>query len=99
MGIYGFHKRYGYGLRSLAEAQTSRIKRCIGATLLTREIASQQSERVIIANLVNPWNTLVDAICRKWIVASVASELGPFKHCLWHAEKLQPRLQNICFSG
>jgi hypothetical protein len=55
-GIYAFHKKYGYGLRSRVEARISRIKRCIGATLLTQKIASQESEGVIIANLNNLWN-------------------------------------------
>jgi hypothetical protein len=35
--IYAFHKKYGYGLRALVEAQISRIKRCIGAKLLTQK--------------------------------------------------------------
>jgi len=35
--IYAFHKKYGYGLRALVEAQISRFKRCIGATLLTQK--------------------------------------------------------------
>ena len=56
-GIYAFHKKYGYGLRSLVEAQISRIKRCIGATLLTQKIASQECEGVIIANIINLWNS------------------------------------------
>ena len=56
-GIYAFHKKYGYGVRALVEAQTSRIKRCIGATLLTQKIASQESEGVIIANIINLWNS------------------------------------------
>ena len=56
-GIYAFHKKYGYGLRSLIEAQISRIKRCIGATLLTQKIASQECEGVIIANIINLWNS------------------------------------------
>jgi hypothetical protein len=56
-GIYAFHKKYGYGKRSLVEAQISRIKRCIGSTLLTRKIASQESEGVIIANILNLWNS------------------------------------------
>jgi Transposase DDE domain len=34
--IYAFHKKYGNGLRALVEAQISRIKRCIGAKLLTQ---------------------------------------------------------------
>ena len=55
-GIYAFHKKYGYGLRARFEAQISRIKRCIGATLLTQKIASQEGEGVIIANILNLWN-------------------------------------------
>ncbi|MEX3683119.1 hypothetical protein AB3X89_39485, partial [Paraburkholderia sp. BR14320] len=50
--IYAFHKKYGYGVRSLAEAQISRIKRCIGERLLTQELASQEGEGIIIANPV-----------------------------------------------
>ncbi|RKE37976.1 DDE family transposase [Paraburkholderia sp. BL23I1N1] len=56
-GIYAFHKKYGYGQRSLVEAQISRIKRCIGSTLLTRKIGSQESESAIIANILNLWNS------------------------------------------
>jgi hypothetical protein len=37
----------------LIEAQILRIKRCLGATLLTRKIASQEREGVIIANIIN----------------------------------------------
>lgn len=55
--IYAFHKKYGYGVRALVEAQISRIKRCIGATLLTQKIASPESEGVIIANIINLWNS------------------------------------------
>ena len=55
--VYAFHKRYGYGQRSLVESQISRIKRCIGSTLLTQKIESQQSEGVIIANIINLWNS------------------------------------------
>jgi hypothetical protein len=56
-GIYAFHKKYGYGQRSLVEAQISRVKRCIGSTLLTRKIGSQEREGVIIANILNLWNS------------------------------------------
>jgi len=42
--IYAFHKKYDYGLLSLVEAQISRIKRCIGATLLTQKLESQKRE-------------------------------------------------------
>lgn len=55
--VYAFHKKYGYGLRSLVEAQISRIKRCSGSRLLTRKPESQQREGVIIASLVNLWNS------------------------------------------
>jgi hypothetical protein len=55
--VYAFHKKYGYGLRSLVEAQISRIKRCIGSTLLTQKIESQKGEGVIIANIINLWNS------------------------------------------
>ena len=55
--VYAFHKKYGYGQRSLVEAQISRIKRCIGSTLLTQKIESQEREGVIIANIINLWNS------------------------------------------
>lgn len=64
-GIYVFHKKYGSGMRSLVEAQSSRIKRCIGATPLTQKIASQESEGVIIANLINLWNAFGKPVCVK----------------------------------
>jgi hypothetical protein len=64
-GIYAFHKKYGYGLRSRVEAQISRLKRCIGATLLTQKIASQQCEGVIIANIINLWNSFGRPVCIK----------------------------------
>ncbi|MFT0174987.1 transposase, partial [Paraburkholderia mimosarum] len=50
---------------SLVEAQISRIKRCIGARLLTQELASQEGEGVIIANLLNRWNAFGKPICVK----------------------------------
>lgn len=51
-------ERYGYGLRSLVESQISRIKRSIGATLLT-----QQSEGlIIIADIINLWNSFSSSI-------------------------------------
>jgi len=56
-GIYAFHKKYGYGLRSLVEAQISRIKRCLGSTLLTQRPTSQEREGVVIANIINLWNS------------------------------------------
>jgi hypothetical protein len=64
-GIYAFHKKYGYGVRSLVEAQISRIKRCIGERLLTQKLASQENEGVIIGNLVNLWNSFGRCVCVK----------------------------------
>ncbi|MGF6483181.1 hypothetical protein QFZ91_005408 [Paraburkholderia sp. JPY419] len=64
-GIYAFHKKYGYGVRSLVEAQISRIKRCIGERLLTQELAAQEGEGVIIANLLNRWNAFGKPGCVK----------------------------------
>ena len=49
----------------VVEAQISRIKRCIGSRLLTRRFESQQREGVIIANLVNPWNSFGKSVCVK----------------------------------
>ncbi|MCP3713551.1 hypothetical protein M3I54_43125 [Paraburkholderia sp. CNPSo 3274] len=57
--------KYGYGQRALVESQISRIKRCLGARLLTRKTKSQQREGVIIANLVNLWNSFGKAVCAK----------------------------------
>jgi len=54
--IYAFHKKYGYGLRSLVESQISRIKRCIGTSFKPQKIESQENEGKIIANLINQWN-------------------------------------------
>ena len=54
--IYAFHKKHDYGLRCLVEAQISRIKRCIGSTLLTQKLASQEREGIVIANIINLWN-------------------------------------------
>ena len=55
--VYAFHKKYGYGKRSLVEAQISRIKRCIGSSLMTQRIESQKNEGIIIANTLNKWNS------------------------------------------
>ncbi|NUY06126.1 transposase [Paraburkholderia sp. JPY169] len=63
--MYAFHKKYGYGVRSLVEAQISRIKRRIGERLLTQELASQEGEGVIIANLLNRWNAFGKPVCVK----------------------------------
>uniref|UniRef100_UPI003F7927C2 hypothetical protein n=1 Tax=Chromobacterium amazonense TaxID=1382803 RepID=UPI003F7927C2 len=54
--VYAWHKKQGYGVRALVEAQFSRIKRCIGDRLLTKQTASRKNEGVIIANLINIWN-------------------------------------------
>jgi hypothetical protein len=64
-GIHAFRNKYGYGQRALVESQISRIKRCIGARLLTRLLESQQREGVIIANLVNLWNSFGRPVCVK----------------------------------
>ena len=45
------------------EAQISRIKRRIGATLLTHKIASQENEGVVIANIINLRTTFGRPIC------------------------------------
>jgi hypothetical protein len=55
--IYAFYKKYNYGRRSRVEAQMSRIKRCIGNSLKTQRPKSQQNEAVIIANILNLWNS------------------------------------------
>ena len=55
--VYAFHKKYGYGKRSLVEAQISRIKRCVGTSLLTQRDQSQKNEGTIIANIINQWNS------------------------------------------
>lgn len=56
--IYAFYKKYGYGNRELVEAQFSRIKRCIGSTLLTSRTESQKTEGIVISNIINFWNSL-----------------------------------------
>ena len=38
------------------EAQIFRIKRCIGATLLTQKLESQKREGIVVANIINLWN-------------------------------------------
>jgi len=55
--IYAFHKKYGYGKRALVESQNSRIKRCIGNSLLTQRTSSQVTEGKVIANIINLWNS------------------------------------------
>ena len=54
--VYAFHKKYGYGTRARIEAQISRIKRCVGSSLLTQKPESQKQEGKVIANLINQWN-------------------------------------------
>ena len=63
--VYAFHKKYGYGKRSLVEAQISRIKRCIGTSLLTQRIDSQKNEGIVIANIINKWNSFGKCISVK----------------------------------
>ena len=55
--VYAFHKTHGYGVRALVESQFSRIKRCIGSSLKTIRIESQEREAVIIGNIINLWNS------------------------------------------
>jgi hypothetical protein len=62
-GIYAFHNKYGYGLRSRSR-RISRIKRCIGATPLTQKTASQESGGVI-ANFINLWDAFGKPVCVK----------------------------------
>jgi hypothetical protein len=63
--VYAFHKTVGYGLRALVEAQISRIKRCMGSSLKTQRLESQEREGKIIANILNQWNTFGKCICVK----------------------------------
>ena len=63
--VYAFHKKYGYGLRALVEAQISRIKRCIGSSLKTQKIESQEREGIVIANIINKWNSFGKCVCVK----------------------------------
>lgn len=50
--IYAFYKKYCYGVRALIEAQISRIKRCIGSSILTKKISSQKREAIVITSLL-----------------------------------------------
>jgi len=47
----------------LVEAQISRIKRCIGAKLLTQKLESQEREGAVTANIINLWNSFGRPIC------------------------------------
>ncbi len=55
--VYAFHKKYGYSKRALVESQNSRIKRCIGNSLLTQKANSQITEGKVMANIINLWNS------------------------------------------
>ena len=63
--VYAFYKKYGYGVRSLIEAQISRIKRCIGSSLKTQKIESQKREGIIIGSIINKWNSFGKCVCVK----------------------------------
>jgi hypothetical protein len=63
--VYAFYKKYGYGARALVEAQISRIKRCIGSSLKTQRTQSQKREGIIIANIINTWNSFGKCISVK----------------------------------
>ena len=63
--VYAFHKKYGYGVRSLVETQISRIKRCIGTSLKTQKIESQKREGMIIGSIINQWNAFGRCVCVK----------------------------------
>ena len=56
--VYAFHKKYNYGIRARVEAQISRIKRCIGDSFQTKKLESQKNEGIVIANIINFWNSL-----------------------------------------
>jgi hypothetical protein len=56
--VYSFHKKYNYGIRARVEAQISRIKRCIGDSFQTKKFESQKNEGIVIANIINFWNSL-----------------------------------------
>ena len=63
--VYAFHKKYGYSNRSLVESQISRIKRCIGSSLKTQKLESQKREGIVIANIINKWNSFGKCSCIK----------------------------------
>jgi hypothetical protein len=63
--VYAFHKKYGYGKRSLVEAQISRVKRCVGTSLLTQRDQSQKNEGTIVANIINQWNSFGKCVSAK----------------------------------
>ncbi|WP_342259680.1 IS4/IS5 family transposase [Candidatus Tisiphia endosymbiont of Metellina segmentata] len=63
--VYAFHKKYGYGKRLLVESQISRIKRCIGSSLLIQTTDSQQLKGITIANIINQWNAFGSCVSVK----------------------------------
>ena len=63
--VYAFDKKYGYGVRTLVEAQFSRIKRCIGSSLKTQRIESQKREGIIVGSIINKWNSFGKYVCIK----------------------------------
>ncbi|WP_338112011.1 transposase [Rickettsia asembonensis] len=46
--IYAFYKKYCYGIRALIEAQISRIKRCIGSSLLTKKYHHKNVKQLLL---------------------------------------------------
>ena len=77
-GIYAFHKKYGYGVRSLVEAQISRIKRCIASADAEACIAGRR--RRDHRQHHQPVERLRQTGLRqKCIVASAAPELLPIR--------------------
>ncbi|WP_440030623.1 hypothetical protein [Chromobacterium amazonense] len=56
-GIYAFHKKYGYGVRANVAAPFSRLKRCLGESLKTRRTPSRENEEILLAHLLNLWNS------------------------------------------
>jgi hypothetical protein len=63
--IYAWHKKTGYGIRSRVEAQFSRVKRCIGDSLLTKRTTTRKNEGVTIANILNIWNSFGRCVTMK----------------------------------
>lgn len=55
--VYAYYNEYGYNVRSRAEVQISRIKRCIGESFKTQKLESQKTEGIIISNIINLWNS------------------------------------------
>lgn len=56
-GMHAFREKYDYGKRALVETKIFCIKRCLGASLLTQKLASQANEGIIMANIMNLWNS------------------------------------------